>query len=259
MAGLLEGIFGIKPSDVRKAEREAELARTQAAIAAAQTPMEKFGAGFGSKVGQALSKGLLARLGVESPAMEIAKANEQQAAAFANDLSLARTDAQFDAIMANLIAADAPTDALRYVESIREKRIPQPTMPKETSQADATLAGKLATGILSRQGMTAQDLEEQGYYVDLAQRIEVEAARQKDKVKRGEQKSVATNSQIADFLIGSDVQNGILRPQGSFDVGKTDMIYAKPKVQQATTPDGRSVFIQEDFLNPEMPTIIGQD
>ena len=205
---------------------------------------------------------MLARLGVESPAMEIAKANEQQAAAFANDLSLARTDAQFDAIMANLIAADAPTDALRYVESVRKERIPDPTMPKETSEADATIVGKLVTGILSREGMTSASsagLEESGYYVDLAQRIEVEAARQKDKVKRGEQKTVATNSQIADFLVGSDIQKGILRPEGSIEFGKTDMVYAKPRVQRATNAAGQTFLIQEDFLNPDARTIIGSE
>lgn len=237
-------IFGRFPRELRQKELEEQQKTAAALVKQGANP---FGATFGVAFGAELGKGLLSRLGLESAAMQQARAAEEQAKMFQQDLATAREKEDYDNIINTLIGVGAPTDSIRLVQKMRDDAFPAPTMPSETSAADATRVGKLVASILDREGMTPEKLEESGYYVDLAQRAAVAIATQKDKVKRGEQDEPLTESQLLEVLVSKDIEQGRLRPSGSIDVGKTDMIFVKPKVQEATTPDGRKVFIQEDY------------
>lgn len=138
MAGMIEGIFGIMPSDVRAAELQQQQEQAQALIKTGQA--SPFAATFGTAFGAGLSKGLLSRLGLETPEMEKAKANQEQAQMFVEEYKAADTPEKLEEVKLKLMARGAPESTInmidRRIETVIDRNKPVAPAPVTKQQIE---------------------------------------------------------------------------------------------------------------------------
>ena len=112
MAGMIEGIFGVMPSDVRLAELEKQQKMSAELVKRGSSP---FAATFGTAFGGELAKGLMSRLGLETPAMSIAKSNQQEAQQFVYDYRNAKTPEQLEELKIFDISEEQTPDFITQI------------------------------------------------------------------------------------------------------------------------------------------------
>lgn len=220
MAGMIEGIFGIMPSDVRAAEIQDQ--QKAAAELVKKGQASPFAASFGTAFGASLGQGLLSRLGLETPEMAKAKANQQEAQAFVNEYSAADTADKMDVLVSKLIAKDAPLSAINAIQSRADKLREQetPIAPEEVTKSKIDLyTDTMAKAAEELGGIDLTDLPEedlQSYYRYVMGRVFQQEARIKTANKQGAKQEQPLRDDVIRGIIQSDARSGILSSKDKF-------------------------------------------
>lgn len=239
MAGMIEGIFGVMPSDVRLAELERQQDMSAELVKRGSSP---FAATFGTAFGGELAKGLMSRLGLETPAMSIAKSNQQEAQQFVYDYRNAKTPEQLEELKISLIAKNAPESTVnaidRRIDKIRE--LSKPVQAKDVSKQDIDIYAPTIDKAATNFNVDIGEFEgsDQGaYYASVMNRVNQNAALIQTQINQGARDQqgrpvmMPTKENMVTAIVQNDIRNGVLSEKNENILGFIPSFGASTKTE----------------------------
>jgi nitrogen regulatory protein PII-like uncharacterized protein len=232
---LISGIFGVMPPEVLAQQKAERQERLQAAVAQAQTPVQKGVTGFVTSATQGLTQGVLQGLGIESDEMKQAKRNKAEADKFAKDYVNARTPEQVEAMVVELISRGAPESVINtFMNRAKDLAPVQPEAVSEkkiemyTSNIDEDLKEVAGFDLTS---LSANDINR--YKIRVMEDLEKNKAKIKTLIKNrsrdpnGKLYTMPSDSDQIRSIIRDHSQKGVLTSKDSF-IFWTDGEYNAP-------------------------------
>ena len=220
MAGMIEEIFGLMPSSLRLKELEELQEQAQALIKTGR--VSPFAATFGLNFANQAAKGLLSRLGLETPEMTKAKANKEQADMFMQDLVAADTADRMDTLINKLVAQGASISVINSMQARADKLREQekPIEPEKLSKQQVEFyqpmivkaADELANIDLEK--MESNDM--QSYYRSVVERVNDVKAKIKTENKQGAKQEYPSNESIIRTIVKTDYARGVTSSEDKY-------------------------------------------
>lgn len=212
MAGMIRGIFGIMPEDVRAQRDAADKALADANVARYDTAAEKFGAGFGSSFGSALSRGMLESMGIESPEEAKARKNAEMATQLSVDIRNASSREDFETIINNVVNLGGDTATLSQLRAMKNERFPKVEAAeiKNVTEAQMEARAPVMASILAENGFESanSDFSGSGYQQYFNAKVNQTQARQKTEAKRNPNFEMMDENTIIRNQIQQDINSG---------------------------------------------------